>query len=273
MQTSRQNKALPPDLEPTLQPQGSEQPATGGQGDPSFAAGENSPTDLRDGPHLHSDGAARQADTGSHPSSAENAVKLLRAPVKTGQRVVRINENDLSQHLMRLRSVVQRIVAEDDVEDVLQDVMVMALNKLSTFRGEAAVGTWLYRIAVNAALAHRRRRSQVAKREEHWEDEETFLFQPLRRPRRAGTLPPDKESERKELSGLLQDAIAKLPPKYRDVYVLADVEEWSNEAIARALNLKVPAVKSRLFRARKMMRDQLAPHWESESTGPEKKEI
>lgn len=186
-----------------------------------------------------------------------------------GSRVVRVNPADLSQHLPRLRNVVRRIVAEGDIEDVLQDVMLTALQKLSTFRGEAAVGTWLHRIAVNAALAHRRKRAQVAKHEETRLDEQSPQPQPLADPVRQSILPPDRESVRQELSGLIQEAIAKLPPLYREVYVLADVEDWPNEAIGQRLNLKLAAVKSRLFRARKMMRDQLAPHVDAAESSPD----
>jgi len=190
------------------------------------------------------------------------------AATPPGSRVVRVNPADLSQHLPRLRNVVRRIVDEDDIEDVVQDVMLTALQKLSTFRGEAAVGTWLHRIAVNAALAQRRKRAHVAKHEEVRLDEQASPPQPLAQPVQQRVLPPDRESVRQELSGLIQEAIAKLPPHYREVYLLADVEDWPNEAIGRRLNLKLAAVKSRLFRARKMMRDQLAPHLDAGEPAP-----
>ncbi|HMP58136.1 MAG TPA: sigma-70 family RNA polymerase sigma factor [Gemmatales bacterium] len=176
-------------------------------------------------------------------------------------RVIPVSPTDLSSHLPRLRNVVRRIVPDTDVEDVLQDVMLTALQKLSSFRGEAAIGTWLHRIAVNAALASRRKRAQLAKHEETRLDEQSLHPQPIAKVVSQKIVPPDKASVLHEQSGLIQEAIAKLPPLYREVYILADIEDFSNDAICKRLDLNLAAVKSRLFRARKMMRDQLAHHF------------
>lgn len=269
MLMASEHTTLSPSPEPTTLPSKHPEPIRDSQGAVSPLLPERSTSAAAPEAAPSTGIPAGQADlVPPSNSGGEIAAPTPHALARTTKRVVRINENDLSQHLQRLRSVIQRFVAADDVEDVLQEVMVAALSKLSTFRGEAAVGTWLHRIAINAALAHRRRRAEVAKREERWQDEEPDRYQPAQRPRRTGTVTPDQESERRELSGLLQDAIAKLPPKYHEVYVLADLENWSNEAIARKLNLKVPAVKSRLFRARKMIRDQLAPHFDWDATSP-----
>jgi RNA polymerase sigma-70 factor (ECF subfamily) len=73
---------------------------------------------------------------------------------------------------------------------------------------------------------------------------------------------PDEVALKQETHQLIESSIAKLPEAYRDVYVLADVEGLSNPEIAGALEMTVPAVKSRLHRARLMMRESLAPHFE-----------
>jgi RNA polymerase sigma-70 factor (ECF subfamily) len=152
---------------------------------------------------------------------------------------------------------------EADAEDVTQDVFLRVLRHLSTFRGEAAFSTWLYRVTVNAALDYRRRR---ALREEH-----RVPHDPLADFRGDGTHPvpvrrwaldPEKLAVEHETHQLIEAAIARLPGIYRDVYVLADVEELPNADIAELLGLSVAAVKSRLHRARLLMRSALAPHFE-----------
>ena len=129
-------------------------------------------------------------------------------------------------------------------------------------RGESAFPTWLHRVTVNAALAYRRKR---AVRESHRAPEEMADApdgdHPTRLARR-WSVPPDQEVVDRETQRLIEEAMARLPEKYHDVYVLADVEGLPNAEIADLLGLGVPAVKSRLHRARLMMRDALAPHFE-----------
>jgi RNA polymerase sigma-70 factor (ECF subfamily) len=170
----------------------------------------------------------------------------------------RVRAEELTQHLPRLRSVLRRLLRDPgDVDDVLQDVMVTALQKLPTFRGEAQLGTWLHRIAVNAALLYRRRKARLAAVMPHRLADKTSEVH-LRDLARKQPERPDREVLKQEEARLILRAIASLPPMYRDVFVLADVNDQSNGTIARALALKLPAVKSRLHRARRMMRDQLA---------------
>lgn len=173
-----------------------------------------------------------------------------------------VRPDELQQHLPRLRSVIRRILNdEDDTEDVMQDVMLTALKKLDTFRGDASLGTWLHRIGVNAALAYRRRRRKMAEREAvRSEDAQMNVSGPSAPALRKSTA-PDQESVQTETGKLIHQAMAKLPGKYREVFILADVEDLPNEEIGQRLNLKLPAVKSRLHRARRMMRDHLAPHF------------
>jgi RNA polymerase sigma-70 factor (ECF subfamily) len=149
----------------------------------------------------------------------------------------------------------------------MQDVMLTALEKLPTFRAEAALGTWLHRIAVNAALAFRRKRATRARHVASRVDDESFDPSNATEASRQKALPPDDATVNRETKKLIQHAISQLPDLYRDVYLLADVDDLSNEDIAERLNIKLPAVKSRLHRARKMMRDQLAPHFEDRAGG------
>jgi len=131
---------------------------------------------------------------------------------------------------------------------------------LDTYRGESALTTWLNRVTVNAALLHRRKQSRRRERQVH-----TRLdILPEHERACAAVSPrtaPDQQVMDQEMQELIERAIAGLPDIYRDVYVLADVEELPNASIGEMLNLEVPAVKSRLHRARLMMREVLIPHF------------
>ena len=149
-----------------------------------------------------------------------------------------------------------------DAEDVTQDVLLQVVRKLDTFRGESAFPTWLHRVTVNAALAHRRKR---ANREQHQSTEplDNVLTDGHPEPESArGPFHRTNQYLDAEQHRLIEQAVSKLPEAYRDTYVLADVEGLPNSEIAEMLELSVPAVKSRLHRARLMMRDALAPHFE-----------
>jgi RNA polymerase sigma-70 factor (ECF subfamily) len=163
----------------------------------------------------------------------------------------------------RVYSLARRMLGNDaDAEDVTQDVLLQVVRKLHTFRGDASLSTWLHRVTVNAALAHRARRTR---REEHESHQPLALFQEDGRhaqPVRPWSVAPEAALESRETSEMISKAIDHLPEMYRDVYVLADVEGLSNAEIAALLDLSVPAVKTRLHRGRLMMRNALAPHFE-----------
>jgi RNA polymerase sigma-70 factor (ECF subfamily) len=127
------------------------------------------------------------------------------------------------------------------------------------------LGTWLHRVTVNAALAHRQKRANRQKRETGAAVDE-LLDDDLRSsgPVKRWNTSPDEPVLAAEQAALIEDAITRLPEPCRDVYVLADVEGLPNTEIAGVLGLSVPAVKSRLHRARLRMRDALAPHFEAE---------
>jgi len=161
----------------------------------------------------------------------------------------------------RVFHMARRMVSNDvDAEDVTQDVLLQVVRKLPTFRGEAAFPTWLHRITINAALSHRRRR---AVREEHRVDGGDLLLeeQSVESPARPWTLGPDTQLLNQETQQLIREAIEQLPPMYREVFVLSDIEGRPNAQIAGELGLSLPAMKSRLHRARLLLREALAPHF------------
>lgn len=151
---------------------------------------------------------------------------------------------------------------EVDAEDVTQDVLLQVVRKLDTFRGESAFPTWLHRITVNAALAHRQKRG----RRESYELTDPFeqFMDDGHHARAVGrwSTRPEQSVLAAEEQRLIEETIARMPEVYRDVYLLADVESLPNAEIAEILNLSLSAVKSRLHRARIWLRDELAPHFE-----------
>jgi RNA polymerase sigma-70 factor (ECF subfamily) len=172
------------------------------------------------------------------------------------------------EYAPRIYHLARRMLGNDaDAEDVTSEVLMQVVRKLHTFRGEAQLPTWLHRVTVNAALAHREKRANRTKHEQgSAEDalEAAVSVDPSGRVRLArpayGATPADivlADEERE----LIEEAVQKLPEPFRDVYVLADVEGLPNTDIAEMLDLSLPAVKSRLHRARLRMRDLLAPHY------------
>jgi RNA polymerase sigma-70 factor (ECF subfamily) len=151
---------------------------------------------------------------------------------------------------------------KEDAEDVMQRVLLQVVRKLPTFRGESALSTWLNHIAVREALAFRRRR---AARREHEVPQPAGFAEDGSRARAAQRWRgPAAEVINREARQQLERAIARLPEKYRDVLVLADVEGAHNDDVAKRLGLSLAAVKSRLRRARLMMRESLAPYLKGE---------
>jgi RNA polymerase sigma-70 factor (ECF subfamily) len=190
----------------------------------------------------------------------------MEEPVKVPPGPPLTPESVFHDYAPRVYNLARRMLGNDaDAEDVTQDVLLQVVRKLSTFRGESAFPTWLHRVTVNAALAHRRKRAQ---RENHRVPDplENFFDNGHHAaPVRPWSIEPDQEALNRERHELIEKAIARLPEIYRDVYVLADVEGLSNADIAGILGLSVPAVKSRLHRGRLLMREALAPHFEEVS--------
>jgi RNA polymerase sigma-70 factor (ECF subfamily) len=176
-------------------------------------------------------------------------------------------ETVFKQYGPRIYSLARRMLGNDaDAEDVTQDVLLQVVRKLDTFRGESAFPTWLHRVTANAALNYRRKR---ATQEEHRVHEPVDQFTEEGKHRglvRRWASTPDKQALDKETAQVIETAIARMPSLYRDVYVLADVEGLPNAEIADMLGIGIPAVKSRLHRARLWMREALAPHFEEASS-------
>jgi RNA polymerase sigma-70 factor (ECF subfamily) len=184
-------------------------------------------------------------------------------PPSTPPRPPQSPEQVFQDYAPRIYHLARRMLGSDaDAEDVTQDVLLQVVRKLDTFRGESAFPTWLHRITVNAALAHRRKRA-LRLRYQVSDPLERFLENGRHHaPIRPWSVEPSQRAMDQETHQLIERAITALPEIYRDVYVLADVEGLPNAEIGEMLGLSLPAVKSRLHRARLLMRDALAPHFE-----------
>ena len=143
----------------------------------------------------------------------------------------------------------------EDAEDVVQDAFLKAFQNLGQFQGQSKFYTWLVRIAVNEALMRLRRRrpERTVSLDEEVRTEEDSM------PREVADWSPNPEQlySQAELKDILSKTIQGLPPGFRTVFVLRDMEALSTEETAEALNLSIPAVKSRLLRARLQLRERL----------------
>ncbi|HEY6765674.1 MAG TPA: sigma-70 family RNA polymerase sigma factor [Candidatus Sulfotelmatobacter sp.] len=149
---------------------------------------------------------------------------------------------------------------EADAEDAAQEAMLKAFAHIRQFRQEARFSTWLIQVTVNEALMRRRRQRTVVMEaiDDRGDDEQEY------RPRDFADWReiPSEALERKEVRQKLTDALGTLDRKYREVFVLRDVEHMNIQETADALGISVPSVKTRLLRARLMLRDLLASGWE-----------
>jgi RNA polymerase sigma-70 factor, ECF subfamily len=146
---------------------------------------------------------------------------------------------------------------EADAEDVAQEAFLKAFHHLSSFRAEARFSTWLVGIALNEARSRLRREGVLRMESIDDTPEEGGHISPaiLRDWREV----PSEALERKEVRQMLQKAITNLPEKYREVFLLRDVEELNIVETAAALSITVGNVKVRLHRARLMLQKQLTP--------------
>ncbi len=147
----------------------------------------------------------------------------------------------------------------EDAEDVMQEAFLKSFEHLGEFQGDSRFYTWLVRIAVNEALMKlRKRRSNQVSLDEPIESEDDLM------PREIEDWGPSPEQRyaQSELNGILSGVITELGPGFRVVFVLRDIEELSTEETAELLGLSVPAVKSRLLRARLKLRQKLNKYFQ-----------
>jgi RNA polymerase sigma-70 factor, ECF subfamily len=149
-----------------------------------------------------------------------------------------------------------------DAEDAMQEAFVKAFQHLKDFQGDSRFYTWLVRIAVNESLMKlRKRRPNVLSLDEPISGDDNEMSREIQ----DWGPSPEKKFEQAEMGGILEKVIGKLEPIYRAVFVLRDVGEVSTEETAKILDISIPAVKSRLLRARLKLRELLSPYFEGRS--------
>ena len=162
----------------------------------------------------------------------------------------------VSRYQQRVYRLVCRLTSETDAADILQETFLQAFRHLSSFRGDSRFGTWLYRIATNASLMHRRSRARRPT-----ESLEPFLPRFDASGRHDAT--PDELRvaaraeellDRAALASKARDGLARLPDAYRDAFVLRDLEDMPTSEVALVLGIEPAAVRQRVHRARLMLR-------------------
>ena len=153
-----------------------------------------------------------------------------------------------------------RLTTETDAPDVLQETFLQAYRHLSSFRGKSQFGTWLYRIATNAALMHRRASARRPSEPldaflPRFDDQGKHTGSPAELQVAARA---DELLDRQFLADKAREVLARMPDIYRDAFVLKDLEELSTADVAIALEIEPAAVRQRVHRARLMLRGYLS---------------
>ena len=162
----------------------------------------------------------------------------------------------------RLTAVVSGILRDRDaVDDVVQETFTKAFYRIASFKGGSSLYTWLYRIAVNAAISHRRKHQRIRMQQlpEETRGDEPGGGQALRLRELSTASEPSDAISREELRQAVARALAALDEEHRVVLVLRDIESQDYQAIAEILDLPLGTVRSRLHRAREAMKELLAP--------------
>lgn len=173
------------------------------------------------------------------PPTADDAVDVALAAAGDAGAFERLYRRNVP----RIYGLAMRMAPSDDPEELTQEIFIRAWQKLGSFKGQAAFGTWLYRLGVNLILTRREKGGKRRKREVMATDE--FLEQAPARPARVDTAMD------------FETALRELPDGAREVLLLHDVEGFKHEEIAGMLDVSVGTSKSQLHRARMMMRKVL----------------
>jgi RNA polymerase sigma-70 factor (ECF subfamily) len=144
---------------------------------------------------------------------------------------------------------------DEDAEDVLQDAFLKAYTHLDNFKGDSKFYTWIVRIAVNEALMRLRKRK--TDRSVPLDEPVELGEETVQREIAVWEDNPEQQYSQEEWRRILDEAVESLKPDFRTVFVLRDIEELSTEETAETLGISVPAVKSRLLRARLALRERL----------------
>jgi RNA polymerase sigma-70 factor (ECF subfamily) len=192
----------------------------------------------------------RRAEQASHATF--NDVELVeRALLRDGDAFRAI----LQRHNRRLYRIARSVLRNDaDAEDAVQDAYMSAFTHLAAWRGEASLATWLSRIVLNEALGRLRQKQPTIGMDTVAPRNEAEIIQ---FPRSADNDDPERSMAQRQILDLVEKATDSLPEPYRLVFVTRVIEGMSVEETAEILGIKPETVKTRLHRARHLVRDQL----------------
>jgi RNA polymerase sigma-70 factor (ECF subfamily) len=190
-------------------------------------------------------------------STDRSDMALVERALKRDADACRLIIKTYNQRLYRLaRSIVRN---DGEAEDVLQEAYIRAFTHLDTFRGDAALATWLSRIVINEALGRlrKRRRRLAAEGDGHYGagDQQGARIIPF--PLVASEADPERTMAQRQILDLIERATDALPEIYRTVFVARVIEGLSMEETAELLTIKPETVKTRLFRARRLVRERI----------------
>ncbi len=190
----------------------------------------------------------------ARPAAAPDESQLLAAARLRDEAAIRELIRRNNQRLFRVARAVLRNDAE--AEDVVQETYVKAFTRLDGFEEKAAFSTWITRIALNEAIG-RRRRQKPTVGVEALEAAQAGGAELIPFPGGASALSPEQSAGRREMNVLLTEVVDSLPEAFRLVFVMREIEEMPTEAVASFLGIKPATVKTRLFRAKRLLREAL----------------
>jgi RNA polymerase sigma-70 factor (ECF subfamily) len=170
----------------------------------------------------------------------------------------------LDRYHSRIFNAIYRLLEDyDEAADLTQETFLRAYRNFHQFRGDSQVYTWLYRIALNLAknrLKHLQRKAalEAYSLDEPVEAEEDSLSREVP----DWSECPERRLEQKETARIVRRAIQQLPPTFKEIIVLRELQDLSYEELSQILGISMGAVKSRLFRARARLKELLEPSWD-----------
>jgi RNA polymerase sigma-70 factor (ECF subfamily) len=183
-------------------------------------------------------------------------LELADRAVRRDVSAIKIITTRNNQRLFRAAWSVLR--SHTDAEEAVQEAYLKAFTNLSGYSGKSSLSTWLTRIVVNTALDHKRASDR---RRTALQSQDVAMIEDQRAIHAANastSQPPETQLVRSELADAIKNAVSRLPDQYRSVFVLRDIEGMSVRETAQVASLKEATVKSRLHRARHILRDDLA---------------
>ena len=178
--------------------------------------------------------------------------ELVAAAKQGSELAVRVIVQRYNRRLFR---VARGVVRDDtEAEDVVQDAYVRAFTKLESFRGEAAFSTWLTRIVLNEALGRLRRQPVTTELSEIETAPGANGGRVIMFPMSSMPPSPESEADRQRVRQVLEQAVDELPDPFRLVFILREIEGLSTNDTSAALSVRAETVKTRLYRARRLMR-------------------